>query len=118
MKEYPKFDFNGKSFDLCFYDESIQLYAVQNKFSGMMVSQLIPAANDYVAALGFSDFLTTQKSKNDNEIYVLIRVGTLNIQDIYIADTERVELLENDEVQQFLQDVKTFMLSWNDPDGE
>ena len=40
MKEYPKFDFNGKSFDLCFYDESIQLYAVQNKFSGMMVSQL------------------------------------------------------------------------------
>ena len=37
MKEFPKFDYNGVSYDLCFYDESVQLYAVQNKFSGVIV---------------------------------------------------------------------------------
>lgn len=116
MKEYPKFDYNGKSFDLCFYDETIQLYAVQNKFSGMMVSQLIPAANDYVAALGFADFIAKQSEKGDKEIYTLIRVATLNIQEISIQDTERLELLENDDVEKFLEEAKLFMISFSDGD--
>ena len=37
MKEFPKFDYNGKSYDLCFYDDSVQLYAVQNVLSTILI---------------------------------------------------------------------------------
>lgn len=115
MKEFPKFDYNGVSYDLCFYDESVQLYAVQNKLSGVMVSQLIPAANDYVAITGFKNFVDKQKSENDLEVYSLIRIGTLNIQKIEIQDVERIEIIDSRaDIEKWLNDAQTFMFSWSD----
>ena len=115
MKEFPKFDYNGKEYDLCFYDDSVQLYAVENVMSGIMVSQLIPAANDYVAALGFSDFLAKRKTENDSQVYQLICVGILNIEKIKIVDSKRSVLFDSrDDLSKWLEDAKNFMLSWND----
>lgn len=115
MKEFPKFDYNGKSYDLCFYDDSVQLYAVQNVLSGVMVSQLIPSANDFIAATGFADFIEKRKAENDNQVYQLICVGTLNIEKIKIVDCEKTVLFDSrDDVKKWLEDAKTFMLSWND----
>lgn len=115
MKEFPKFDYNGKSYDLCFYDDSVQLYAVQNVLSGVMVSQLIPSANDYIAITGFADFLAKRKAENDNQVYALICVGTLNIEKIAIVDTEKIVLMDSrDDIKKWLEDAKNFMLSCND----
>lgn len=115
MKEFPKFDYNGVSYDLCFYDDSVQLYAVQNKFSGVMVSQLIPAANDYVAITGFKNFLDKQRSENDAEVYSLIRFGTFNVQKIEIQDVERIEIIDSRaDIDKWLKDAQNFMLSWSD----
>ena len=112
MKEFPKFDYNGKTYDLCFYDDSVQLYAVTNKLSGIMVSQLIPAANDYIAITGFKNFLDKQE---DNEIYELSCLGTLNIEQVRIVDTEKSILINSkDDVSKWLEDAKNFMLSWNE----
>lgn len=115
MKEFPKFDYNGKSYDLNFYDDSVNLYGVVNKLSGVMVSQLIPAANDYVAITGFCDFLAKQKEKNDNEIYDLYRLGILNLDKVQISDNEKTILLDSrDDVAKWLEDSKMFMLSWSE----
>lgn len=117
MKEFPKFDYNGISYDLNFYDDSVNLYAVQNVMSGMMISQLIPAANDYVALTGFKNFLDKQKEQNDNEVYQLICVGTLNIQKIKIVDDIRQIIFDSrNDLEKWLEDAKTFMLSLNEED--
>lgn len=114
MKEFPKFDYNGVSYDLDFYDDLVDLYAVQNALSGMMVSQLIPAANDYIAITGFRNFINDQKEK-DNEVYQLIRVGILNIQEIKIVDDDRKVIIDSrNDLNKWLEDAKTFMLSCND----
>ena len=118
MKEFPKFDYNGKSYDLSFYDDSVQLYAVENVMSGVMVSQLIPSANDYVAVTGFRDFVAKRKEEKDVQVYRLVCVGVLNIEKIQIVDIEKTVLMDSrDDIQKFLDDAKTFMLSWNE-DGE
>ena len=119
MKEYPKFDFEGVSYDFNFYDDSVNLYAVKNALSGIMVSQLIPAANDYVALTGFSDFMAKRASEGDKEIYQLLCLGTLNIERPEIVDTERQIIFDSrNDLSKFLESAKTFMLSWADPDGE
>lgn len=115
MKEFPKFDYDGKEYDLCFYDDTVQLYAVQNRMSGLMVSQLIPAANDYVAAEGFKNFIEAQKEKKDTQVYALFCVGTLSIEKIQIIDSTKTLLFDSrDDMNKWLEDAKTFMLSWND----
>lgn len=115
MKEFPAFEFNKKSYDLCFYDDSVQLYAVANKLSGVMVSQVIPAANDYVAMMGFSDFIAQRKTEKDTQIYELIRIGVLDIQKIRISDMERDVLISSrDDVAKWIEEANNFMISFND----
>lgn len=119
MKEFPKFDYEGVSYDLNFYDDTVNLYAVQNVMSGIMISQLIPSANDYVAITGFKNFLEKQKEQNDNEVYQLVCLGTLNIQKIKIVDdTKQIIFDSRNDVNKWLEDAKTFMLSWNDEENE
>lgn len=115
MKEFPSFVFNEKSYDLCFYDDSVQLYVVANKLSGMLVSQIIPAANDYVAMMGFSDFLAKRKTENDTQIYELIRIGIFDIQKIKMIDGEKDVLIDSrDDVAKWIEEANNFMISFND----
>lgn len=115
MKEFPRFVYNEKDYDLCFYDESVALYVVANKLSGIMVSQVIPAANDYVAMTGFSDFLAERETENDTQIYELIRIGSLDIQKQQIIECERVMLIDSrEDVSNWLEEAKNFMISFND----
>ena len=115
MKEFPRFVYNEKDYDLCFYDESVTLYVVANKLSGIMVSQVIPAANDYVAITGFSDFLAQRKTENDTQIYELVRIGSLDIQKQKIIECERIVLIDSrDDVSKWLEEAKDFMISFND----
>lgn len=113
MKEFPKFEFSGKSYDLSFYDDMIDLYAVENYLSGVMVSSLIPAANDYVAALGFQEFI--EKNKDDKQIYCLYRLGTLNNSRIEITDSYKEFLFDSREnIQDFIKEAQNFMISFNE----
>lgn len=117
MKEFPKFIWNNKDYDLCFYDDSIQLYGVVNVLSGVMVSQLIPAANDYVAITGFKNFVDSQKEKNDSEIYQLVCLGTLSIEKVEIVDSHKLELISSrDDLEDFINKARDFMISFNDED--
>lgn len=114
-KEVPLFVYKDKQYDLCFYDDMINLYAVKNLLSGVMVSSLIPAANDFIAAKGFQLFLTKQKESGDNEVYQLIRLGILNTEEIKIIDSERQILLDSrDDVEDFINEATAFLIAKED----
>ena len=115
MKEFPNFDYNGVSYDLNFYDDTVKLYAVKNVYSGMLVSQIIPAANDFIAMQGFANMLSKQKTEGSQEIFQLLCLGTFNHIKIDIVDTEHQIVFDSrNDIAKWMEDAKTFMLSWSD----
>ena len=112
MKEVPLFNFEGKTYDLNFIDNEVQYYCVKDLISGVMVSQLIPAANDYVATLGFKDFCKKRIEENDVNIYQLIRVASFDINKCQFIETEKDFLFKsNDDLEKFLAEARNFLAS-------
>lgn len=112
MKEVPLFNFEGKTYDFNFVDNEIQLYVVKDLISGVMVSQLIPAANDYVATVGFKDFCKKRSDENDVNIYQLVRVGAFDITECHFLDTEKEVLFKSsDDLEKFLEEARNFLVA-------
>lgn len=112
MKEVPLFNFEGKTFDLNFVDNEIQLYVVKDLISGVMVSQLIPAANDYIATVGFKDFCEKRSGENDKNIYQLVRVGSFDVNECHFLDIEKEVLFKSsDDLEKFLAEARDFLVA-------
>lgn len=112
MKEIPLFNFEGNTYDLNFIDSEIQLYVVKDLVSGVMVSSLIPAANDFVAVTGFKNFCDKRTEENDCNVYQLIRVGCLDTQVICIKDNEKEVLFDSrDDLNKFLEEAKNYLVA-------
>lgn len=110
MKEVPLFNFEGQTYDLNFIDNEIQYYTVKDLISGVMVSQLIPAANDYVATLGFKDFCKKRSEENDANIYQLIRVASFDVNECRFIETEKEVLFKStDDLEKFLSEARDFL---------
>lgn len=112
MKEIPLFNFEGRTFDLNFIDSEIQLYVVKDMVSGIMVSSLIPAANDFIAIQGFKNFCDKRKEENDLNVYQLIRIGCLDTQVICIKDNEREVLFDSrKDLNKFLEEAQNYLVA-------
>ena len=114
-KEIMDFNFEGKLYDVSYVDNYVYLYAVKDLLSGVMVSQLIPSANDFVAVLGFKDFCKKRQDENDFNVYKLIRVGCLNTEKIEFVDVEKFDLFDSrDDLDKFLNEAKDYIISQED----
>ena len=110
MKEVPLFNFEGKIYDLNFVDNEVQYYVVKDLISGVMVSQLIPAANDYVATLGFKDFCKKRSDEKDCNIYQLIRVASFDVNEcVFIEIEKKVLFRSTDDLEKFLSEARDFL---------
>lgn len=110
MKEVPLFNFEGKTYDLNFIDNEIRIYVVKDLISGVMVSQLIPGANDYVAVLGFKQFCEGREKENDANIYQLVRVGSFDVNECHLIDMEKENLFKStDNLVKFLEEARDFL---------
>lgn len=114
-KEIMDFNFEGKLYDVSFVDNYVYIYAVKDLLSGVMVSQLIHSANDFIAVTGFKNFCEKRKSENDFNVYKLIRIGCLNVEKIEFVDTEKVDLFDSrDDLEKFLNEAKEYIISQED----
>lgn len=115
MKEVPLFNFEGQTYDLNFIDNKVQYYVVKDLLSGIMVSQLIPAANDFVAVMGFKDFCKKRVDENDLNVYQLIRVASFDVNECHFVDIEKENLFKSsDDLEKFLDEARTFLVSQED----
>lgn len=112
MKEVKLFQFENNTYDLNFIDTEVQLYVVKDLISGVMVSQIISAANDFVAVTGFKNFCDKRKEENDFNVYQLLRVGSFNLQDICIQENEKEVLFDSrNDLDKFLEEAKDYLVS-------
>lgn len=106
------FEFEGRTYDILFEKRSIYLYVVIDKLSGVRVSEVIPAANDFVAIIGFNDFVAKKKEKNDINVYELKYIGCLDDEDIKIIDQEAHVVADSrDNLEKFINECKAFILA-------
>ena len=114
-KEIMDFNYEGKMYDVSYVDKHVYIYAVKDRLSGLVVSQLIPCANDFIACIGFKDFCEKRKAENDLNVYRLIRIACWNTEKIEFVDTDRVELFDSsDDLQKFIDEAKSYILSQED----
>lgn len=115
MKEVPLFRFGDKEYNLNFNDEITSVYCVKDKISGVMVSQLIMASNDYVAIQGFKNFVDARIKENDGNVYQLIKVGEFSLQECCLFDSTKFCLINsNDELDKFLEDARSYLISYEE----
>lgn len=70
---------------------SLGLYYVYDNINECAITQIIPAANDLVAALGFRDSFIKCKEKRPYTAYDLVRFGTVDVNEdgqFFISETE------------------------------
>lgn len=114
-KEIMDFNYEGKMYDVSYVDNYVYIYVVKDRLSGMMVSQLIPSANDFVATIGFKNFCDQKKKENDLNVYRLTRVACLNTETIEFVDTEKVDIFDSsDDLDKFIDEAKNYILSQED----
>ena len=112
MKEVPEFRYGDKSYDLSFNDDFTGIYCVKDKISGVLVSQLIMAANDYVAVQGFKNFVDKRSEEHDGNVYQLIKVGDFCLDGVFIAENKKLCLFNSsDDLQSFLDSARSFLVS-------
>lgn len=70
---------------------SLGLYYVYDNINECAITNIIPAANDLVAAIGFRDSFIKCKDKKPYTAYDLVRFGTVNVDEdgqFFIAETQ------------------------------
>lgn len=106
------FNFEGREYDVLFDKGMIYLYVVIDKLSGVRVSGIIPAANDFVAVVGFKDFVDKNKEKNDLNVYELKYIGCLDDENSRIVDVESHVVSDSrDNLDKFITECKDFILA-------
>lgn len=66
---------------LTLFDNNVMFfYIVVDKVSNMIVSEMIPARNDFIALQSFCDFKKKKESEKDGNNYQLQRVGFMDLQ--------------------------------------
>lgn len=58
---------------------SLGLYYIYDNINECAITNIIPAANDLVAAIGFRDSFIKCKEKKPYTAYDLVRFGTINV---------------------------------------
>lgn len=112
MNDVPLFNFEGKTYDVAYDDNYLQLYVVKDKLSGCLVSGIIPAANDFVAIIGFKNFCDKKAEEKDLNVYQLIRIGGFDQKDVKLSDGDKEHLFDSrDDLQKFIDEAKAFLLA-------
>lgn len=113
MSEVLKpFIFEGTEVDVCFDKSIINLYVVIDKLSGVRVSGFIPAANDFIAIVGFKDFGMKNKEKGDVNVYELIRIGSYSEDNNKFLDFEKYKLVDSRaDLDKLVEECKNYILA-------
>lgn len=86
---------------------SLGLYYVYDNINECAITQIIPAANDLVAAIGFRDSFIKCKDKRPYTAYDLVRFGTVEVDEdgqFFIENTDiKIKRYTGREIMDFIR---------------